>query len=358
MPIQNAKKTEVNGVVEKKLFLAHSADLEKEIPPQSYYSHITGVREWKDTFVSQIREFLCKNEFFPLLEWALDMAVEWHDLGKLDDQFQDVLNGKVKGRAINHVEAGVVLFANKYNETKKFEYLIVSLLIRAHHIGYTNHHKIIGNGIVKSECLINKANMSAKYGVILDSFFDLHSCSNFGMNDLTVKDHVCANLETYIERHALAMNKTFNMDSIGFDQRLTEKFLKNHYWMRLALSILVDADHTDTGFHYDNRPNSRKYNDLMAKKLKKQQALNSQKIIKKISGNSKLKSDSTKRNSLRRRILEKCLEIDIGAHNFFIHSGMVGSGKTLSAFCFVNRVALKYGLNKIFFIEPFTALLD
>ena len=66
------------------------------------------------------------------------------------------------------------------------------------------------------------------------------------MDDVSVKQHVSHNLDIYLQRHTESTGREVNVTS-EFDKEQVKSFLNNPYWMRLALSILVDADHTDTG---------------------------------------------------------------------------------------------------------------
>lgn len=106
--------------------LAHSARNGK--PPQAYRDHVSGVVGSAYSNVREIIPFVAKEKAGGYLQIVAD-AANYHDLGKLAQDNQDVLSGKMKSSRlpIEHRDAGVKLLMGTSFESPS------ATLVYAHH---------------------------------------------------------------------------------------------------------------------------------------------------------------------------------------------------------------------------------
>ena len=87
------------------MLFAHSPQPENEIPPQSYAEHIENVIA---SVVRHTEELTATATDGRLLKLAVQLAAEYHDIGKLHSENQAVLSiGSSDRLPVNHVDAGV-----------------------------------------------------------------------------------------------------------------------------------------------------------------------------------------------------------------------------------------------------------
>ena len=144
------------------------------------------------------------------LESVVQQAAIYHDLGKLDPANQRVLRGEVKTRSlpVQHTEAGT-MFLRESNPH-------ASILVRSHHIGLPE--------------LITESNREGNY--LRD-------------RDAQTREHVDQTLDQLVQQHHELLpnlRQEYSPASlpVGGDPCV---------FLRMALSCLVDADHSDTAQH-------------------------------------------------------------------------------------------------------------
>ena len=89
-------------------FLAHSS--RDGCPPQTYEAHIRGVYAKASAYVAGVEQYTAKAK--DILTEIVQKSALMHDLGKLDDENQNVLHSSDRGKRhlpINHVDAGRVV---------------------------------------------------------------------------------------------------------------------------------------------------------------------------------------------------------------------------------------------------------
>ncbi len=119
-------------------------------------------------------------------------------------------------------------------------------------------------------------------------------------------------------------------------------------FLRMLLSCLVDADHTDTSIHY------RKYPAEMSPvKLRAAERLAQ---LDRHIAELKKKGTDDDRNSLRNEMYFACRDADINADITSCDSP-VGSGKTTAVMAHLLAQAGKRGLRRIFVVLPFTNII-
>ena len=101
------------------MFFAHSTDPERGIPAQDYAAHVGSVVKHASKAADKAGQYSsCDGE---LLRKIVPLAAEFHDLGKLDKENQEVLSGKRKARKlpIQHTDAGTAYLLDKLQSASR-----------------------------------------------------------------------------------------------------------------------------------------------------------------------------------------------------------------------------------------------
>ncbi len=250
-----------------------------------------------------------RPELFDRLARTVLAAAEFHDLGKLDDANQSVLRGETKAKSLPvvHSDAGVVA-------TRDSSFM-VALLIASHHVG-------------------------------LPDFTDLANQRQDELlrADVPVSMRMRNNLQCLLSRHEEACGESpFPVLPSAFPDGVDLPT-----FCRQALSLLVDADHTDSSA--PNRPLEEIRSEqtvclLPAERLAALDAF--------VAGYSK----SGERNALRADLYQECRTSCI-SENIVACDSPVGSGKTTAVMAYLLLTARKRGLRRIFVILPFTNIIS
>ena len=292
-------------------WLARSADTEKGQPAQSYARHVLGVRALLERFVQAV-SVLLSPAFLDGLRGVLFPAGEFHDLGKLDDENQDVLQGKHAARnlPIVHSDAGVV-------ELIGHERIVGALLIASHHLGLPN--------------LIGEQNRGEDFLRVDES----HGRAR----------RMKGPLENLLNRH----QESLGGDGCTVDAFPTEGLsaLCPSVYYRMALSFLVDADHTDSSC--PNRP-------LAELKQSQQPALQPERRLVALDRYVSQFMSSSERSKLRSAVYAACKEAAFGERIVACDSP-VGSGKTTAVMAHLLATAARRGLRRVFVVLPFTNII-
>ncbi len=297
--------------------LAHSAKPEQAVPTQSYADHVTQVTSLAIKNAREAERFSSAHQ---LLETIVQQAATYHDLGKLDQANQAVLRGEIKAKKlpVQHAEAGTVLLreSNPY----------AAILVRSHHIGLP-------------ELTSTESNRGSEY--LRD-------------RDHQTRDHVDQTLDQLVgQHHELLPNQPKKLapisESIGGDPCV---------FLRLALSCLVDADHSDTAQHYGEDPLSG-HQPLSLRPQERLQRLDE--YVDGLSGSSESadleSTDSiSHRNELRSQLYCQCRDADTNAQIVSCDSP-VGSGKTTALMAHLLKQAVKRGLRRIIVVLPYTNII-
>jgi CRISPR-associated endonuclease/helicase Cas3 len=283
-------------------FLAHSAS--DKAPPQEYAEHVSEVVCLADAYASAVEKFIKAddNEHARFVD-SVKAAALHHDLGKLLPENQQVLRSSSKRRLpINHVDAG----SARLLQTKEMG---AALLVYSHHAGLPS----LGKEEVKREYFLRIPDVAEKAQPELDRIFVLH--------------------ETEVKLGILPRPAPAS---------------KNGLFHRMALSCLVDADHSDTARHYSRmetpsppslRPSVRlQYLDDFV---------------------AKLSSDSpeSERTKLRQEVYQACRNAPIDPAIRSCDSP-VGTGKTTAVMAHLLRVAQERGLRRVFVVLPFVNIIN
>lgn len=286
------------------MLFAHSADQKRGIPGQYYTDHIAGVvRRARDAADEAARYGSYDGD---LLRKIVPLAAEFHDLGKLDEENQEVLSGDYKaGRLpIQHTDAGTAYLLDKLQVPPG------AVLVRSHHIGLPD--------------FIDEQNRNE------DSV----------LRDDTVRDRVNQTLPELIRLHEGSSRSSGDMSipacNVTGDASL---------FFRIALSCLADGDHTDTASHYKDQ--TVKEPIVALRPADRLAALD--KYVE------TLKNDND-RSRLRSEAYSACRDAVIQT-NIVSCDSPVGTGKTTAVMANLLSQAEKRHLRRIIVVLPFTNII-
>jgi CRISPR-associated endonuclease Cas3-HD len=284
------------------MFSAHSPDKKRGIAAQSYESHITAVLRMAEDYACEAAEFAKKDKEFFLQ--IVRQAALFHDLGKLDKENQSILCGEKQAPRLpkNHVDAGAAYFFGKDNISS-----FAAAVIQAHHIGYCNFVKELG----KEELIFR---------------------------DPDIFDYTNNTLSELLQIHNSLIKETYNTGGDIAGQR--------GLFLRLVLSCLADADHTDTSVHYKNHEIPPPYIKLRP----------DERLAKLDDYVSSLKTTDDERSNLRKEMYHVCKNVNIKTDISSCDSP-VGSGKTTAIMAHLLQIAQNRGLRRIFVVLPFTNII-
>lgn len=285
-------------------YFAHSP--KDGIEAQSYADHIHGVSSLAKQYAMETGQYAkCDRA---LLQQLVEAAAEYHDLGKLDSENQKVLSGEVTAKVlpVNHVDAGAAHWLNGQQPSG-----ICAAITQAHHIGFPDFSAEMNKG----ELFFRDVQIAAAVDQNLAAFEAIH-------NSL-ISRRCCTAMEEDITGNCSV-------------------------FMRMLLSCIADADHTDTARHYGKYPQTEARVSLRAgERLAKLDE-----CVTELQRNSA----ATERNALRSEMYQACRNADIKS-NISSCDSPVGSGKTTAVMAHLLAQAQKRGLRRIFVVLPFTNII-
>ena len=297
------------------MLYAHSPRPENETPAQPYAEHIENV------IASAVR---CTGELSAhatdgrLLEMAVRLSAEFHDLGKLDRANQAVLSvgGGVR-LPVNHVDAGVAhLLKAPHRQAEQ----LAAVLVFSHHRGLPDftEHRTRETG---------------------QPFRDLKPSES----GCLAKDHTDNELTEYLRLHQSAITSPSDLAYPNEQSRGDMSV-----FLRMALSCLVDVDHSDTARHYGQGLS------VLAPAL--EPAVRLGLLDRYVAGLSRDKEDE--RTRLRQDVYHACRNADPAGGSLLACDAPVGSGKTTAIVAHLLSVASARKLRRVFVVLPFTNIID
>ena len=294
--------------------LAHSA--RRGAPEQSYHDHVASVRRFAAKFAREAAAHSeCWRERF---QAVVELAATYHDLGKLDEIFQDILRrNRPNNEDFNHVEAGTAyLLQQRQGEA--------ALCCFSHHLGLPS---------------LPKEKERFERRLFLR---DEKKLNDVGSRSWERTDEL---LDDYLARH----HAIFEPKLAGPSMRFTGLV------RRLALSCLVDGDHSDTAQHYQEE---RKLDGLPLRAAERLQALD--RYVENLKSDQASKSQKEKdRFRLRQGTYKVCRNrILESTERIVACDSPVGTGKTTAIMAHLLCVASERGLRRVFVVLPFTNIID
>jgi len=270
---------------------------------QTYQEHIQAVKKLAKDFADNVAQY--NQNDGALLASLAQAAAFWHDLGKLDPENQAVLSGNVKKKSLprKHWDAGAA-FLHKHNP-------LAMAAVYSHHGGYN----------------------------------DFSEEANRGDKIFRVKDEIentSARLDDYVRTHQALLGSMKELQSNA------PKGNKNVF-LRILLSCLADADHTDAGIFNNNAEPYEVVNLRADERLEK--------LNEYIHGLS-IKAQDDERASLRGEMYASCRDSNVDkAVGISSCDSPVGSGKTTAVMAHLLTQAQKRGLRRVFVVLPYTNII-
>jgi len=286
------------------MLFAHSPDPDRGIEAQEYVTHVDGVVMRASEAADKAAPYsTCDGD---LLRKLVRQAAEYHDLGKLDQENQDVLSGKVRANKlpVQHTDAGTAYLLDSLKVAPS------ATLVRSHHIGLPD--------------FINEQNR----------------CEESILRDDSVREKVNRTLPDLLKLHEGVLPATQKVNTDNCEIAGSPSLL-----FRIALSCLADGDHTDTAINYGDQIADEQPIELNpAERL-----LALDKYI------ATLKEDS-ERSRQRSEVYESCrnavTETDIVSCD-----SPVGTGKTTAVMAHLLSQAKRRNLRRIIVVLPFTNII-
>lgn len=277
--------------------LAHSAGRNRQ--KQTYQEHICGVTEKAERYFAEITPYISKERAAEYRKILL-AAAEYHDMGKLCADNQEVLNGAVTAKhlPVDHRDAGVKHLLGE--DIERPEATLV----------YSHHRPGIPN--------IPEQKVS-------ETPFRFRSA----MSDSD--EH----LQEYLDLHRKIIGRRE-------EERSAWRLSALEY--RMHLSFLVDADYSDTGGEQYSAPKT-----CWDERLQKLDQ-----YVNKLS--PKDAWPDKKRNELRQELYQSCRSACADNKLEYCDSP-VGTGKTTAVLAHMLRVAQKQKLRRIFIVLPYTNII-
>lgn len=296
--------------------LAHSA--RDGATEQSYRDHVGNV--FRDATGFARAAAVLSSKWCGSFVAAVERAAAYHDLGKLDELFQEVLRHNRKNKhGFNHVEAGTAHLLR----LKQFE---AAFTAYAHHIGLPSFPK-------------EKAKYANGQNLVFRDTGELNGLGQPAWQ--RTDDH----LESYLGQHHKLLAPVAPVANPHFHGLVR----------RLALSCLVDADHSDTARHY------RREREVPAPGLRAAERLAAlDEYVAGLSAKNPPANDREKqRLKLRQDVYRACREREIQSDERILAcDSPVGTGKTTAVMAHLLRVAAERKLRRVFVVLPFTNIID
>jgi CRISPR-associated endonuclease Cas3-HD len=287
-------------------YFAHSS--KGTISAQTYKVHIENVLELALKYARGAAHYSAKDGR-ALTELA-GVSAFWHDLGKLHGENQAVLSGKKNAKNLphDHEDAGAALLCGQN--------LFAAATVCAHHTGYRDR---------------SEERKREKYAYRVSA--EIGETSKL--------------LDDYVKIHEKLLGRLEN------DIAATPSGDVNvSVFLRLLLSCVVDADHTDTARHYGNYPAG----DTAIKLHPAERLAKLDKYVAELSAKS---PDTDARAALRDEMYSVCRDLEMSYNVKIAFCGSpVGSGKTTALMAHLLALAKRRGLRRIFVILPFTNIID
>lgn len=288
-------------------YLARSPKPDKGISAQTYLQHVSEVLRLATGFAENAASYSTSGS---LLSEAVKYAAAYHDLGKLDEMNQAILQtGSACKLPVAHWDAGSahLLTGAKFKANN-----LAALSVYSHHSGLPS---FVEEEVKGKERLLREPLIFKRTNKELSHYLKAHT-TLFGSSTVSSK---------VIKGSTSAM------------------------FMRVALSCLVDADHTDSARHCGN---SVPEGEVPLEPEKRLFALDNYV--------ASIPSEKGKevRNALRRQVYDACRFAHPAENGLIACDSPVGTGKTTAIMAHLLNVAAQKRLRRIFVVLPFTNIID
>jgi CRISPR-associated endonuclease/helicase Cas3 len=321
-----------------KQLVAHVRDRDKKI--QSLEEHLNRVSKLAGEFAGKVglKEI---GEILGLL----------HDVGKASDEFQNYIRSgtrlipedspdwvdvKAKKGKIDHSTAGAQIIYQKLSErgnNATATALAMALCIASHHSGLIDSLKPNGENNFQRRIEKPEEGSHAK-----EAWSNLTGITN-KLNELLSSD-----IENrFIEKLSSLKLQLESHNTINFKRGLLVRYL---------LSCLIDADRLNTAdFEFPSNERIRNYGNYTP------WGTLIERLDRKIS-EFENKPDRNDVDDLRSQVSQACLEFAAKRKGVYQLTVPTGGGKTLASLRFALNHAQLQGMDRIFYIIPYTSIID
>ncbi|HHT78907.1 MAG TPA: CRISPR-associated helicase Cas3' [Actinobacteria bacterium] len=291
-----------------KIYYAHSLKGRPSCEWQKLKDHLRNVAKLARKFA----------ESFGGGDWA-ELAGWMHDIGKYSQEFQDMLikttdnniNAEAKISHPDHSTAGAQeinkLFSNGFGK-------LLAYTVAGHHSGL----------------LDGKSN---------------EACLDDRLKKKNIPDY-SAYLTEMLEFNSNIKSLPFNLAK-GNNERIAFQL---QLFVRMIFSCLVDADYLDTEAFMSKDTALLRGSCIKLPEMN----LKLNKALDDISS----RAPDTLINKYRKDILKQCIAAADNMPGLFSLTVPTGGGKTLSSLAFAVKHALKYGMNRIIYVIPYTSIIE
>jgi CRISPR-associated endonuclease/helicase Cas3 len=321
-----------------KELVAHVRDRDKKI--QSLEEHLNKVSKLAGEFAGKVglKEV---GEILGLL----------HDVGKASDEFQNYIRSgtgliredspdwvdvKAKKGKVDHSTAGAQIIYQKLSERgdkATATALAMALCIASHH-----------SGLIDSLNPDGENNFQRRIEKPEEGSHAHEAWSNLAEIASKLDEPLSNGIETqFIDKLNSLKLQSDSHDTINFKRGLLIRYL---------LSCLIDADRLDTAdFEFPSNERIRNYGNYMPWETL------IERLDRKIS-EFENKPDRNDVDDLRSRVSQACLEFAAKRKGIYQLTVPTGGGKTLSSLRFALNHAQLQGMDRIFYIIPYTSIID
>lgn len=302
------------------MYIAHIREQDGEI--QTVNSHSVGVMKLAERFSSDLK-----------LSSIMRLASLLHDSGKMNGDFNGYIRGETNFRRgeIDHSYAGAKYIMEFSQDSEDENTLETALFIARIIVSHHGLHDWIDEDF--RDYLKVRTGKTDRYGEI---------CA--GIETLVGEDELRNMLNAAVSEYSELKNKIFDLcekNSVRFSFYMG-------MFERLAESVLVDADRTDTAEFMDGIKPREFDTNLVWKNMYAK--------IEEMCENFRGKTD---RISLKRTdISDRCAKFAKAERGICRLAVPTGGGKTVSSLRFAVNYCKKFGKKKIFYIAPFMSILE
>ena len=285
-------------------YYAHSA--RDGFPAQLYADHINDVRKDAEKNAADAGRYCVLDA--ELMKTVVRDSACFHDLGKLLNENQKTLHKKdcKEKLPVNHADAGAAFFKGQTGDNG-----ISTLLVYSHHRGLPD---------IPSE--------------------ENYRITYLRDKDKSVRDLVDKQLEQLVQIHTSLTGRGLPANE------LMEAKGNVAVLVRMMLSCLADADHSDTARHYGKYP-----------KDQSAPLLNAQERLDMLNEYISQFKQTDERSMLRSEMYTSCRDSSVQA-NICACDSPVGSGKTTAVMANLLRRAIHRKARRVFVTLPFTNIIS
>jgi CRISPR-associated endonuclease/helicase Cas3 len=283
-------------------YLARSASSD-DVSPQGYLEHVLHVLVRSRCYLRKVLLYARKWDA-ATFQRILELAAEYHDLGKLDSGNQKVLAGEMKAERLpmSHTDAGVAHLINQGVWTS-------ALIVYAHHTGLPDIGELAIRGIRNSK----------------------------------IEQRVDQALPELLSRHEESVRPTIHVKDPSHETPLLKPAD-----VRILFSCLTHADHGDAARASNEEPQL-----VHSPRLRVAERLEA---LRRYTTGLSTGAEDSERNRMRSAFFETSSN-GMREDGIVVCDAPVGTGKTTAVMSYLLNKAARHNLRRIFVILPFTNII-